>query len=141
MKVLVHTQHIENYGAHCEDGLHSSGNYYWKFKGGQDYLVENVNDREANAVALVLSLLDDNSTGGFRTFVTGWEVVSDLTIHTDWELEQLDGEGEIWDAAIRIDYSDRTVLAEKEGAERLNAALDSYADALYESIVQDGEAS
>jgi hypothetical protein len=37
---IVMTQTLENYGAHSEDGKFSSGNAYWKFKGGDTYLVE-----------------------------------------------------------------------------------------------------
>ena len=36
---VVHTQTLENYGAHSEDGLYSSGNAYWKFKGGKEYVI------------------------------------------------------------------------------------------------------
>ena len=37
---VVHTQHLENYGAHAENGKHADGNAYWKFKGGDTYFVE-----------------------------------------------------------------------------------------------------
>lgn len=62
MQFVVSTQVLENYGAHCEDGKFSSGNAYWKFKGGSDYLVNDC-DREADAVAFVMALVGDNSIG------------------------------------------------------------------------------
>ena len=39
MKFAIHTQTLENYGAHSEDGKFSSGNHYWKFKPGTTYIV------------------------------------------------------------------------------------------------------
>tara|TARA_B110000503_G_scaffold112431_1_gene168602 strand:+ start:350 stop:691 length:342 start_codon:yes stop_codon:yes gene_type:complete len=55
MKYVVMTQGLENYGAHCEDGKFSSGNAYWKFKAGSDYIVEGV-DREQDAMAFVAAI-------------------------------------------------------------------------------------
>ena len=55
MKYVVITQGLENYGAHCEDGKFSSGNAYWKFKAGSDYIVEGV-DREQDAMAFVAAI-------------------------------------------------------------------------------------
>ena len=48
---IVSTQVLENYGAHSEDGKFSSGNHYWKFKAGSEYLVEDL-DREQDAMAV-----------------------------------------------------------------------------------------
>ena len=59
---IVHTQTLENYGAHSEDGKFSSGNAYWKFKGGSTYLVEDL-DREQDAVAFVAALVMENGIG------------------------------------------------------------------------------
>jgi len=65
---VVSTQHVENYGAHCEDGKFSSGNSYWKFKGGQDYIVKDV-DRPADAMAFVMAAFSMNSIM-FKEFPT-----------------------------------------------------------------------
>ena len=51
MTYKVHTQTLENYGAHCESGKFEDGNAYWKFKGGTTYVVTGV-DRLQDAVAL-----------------------------------------------------------------------------------------
>ena len=61
-KFVVHTQGLENYGAHCEDGQFSSGNAYWKFKGGSTYIVSDV-DREQDAIAFVMAAFSENSIG------------------------------------------------------------------------------
>ena len=61
-KFVVHTQGLENYGAHCEDGQFSSGNAYWKFKGGSTYIVSDV-DREQDAIAFVMAAFSENGIG------------------------------------------------------------------------------
>ena len=53
---LLQTQTIENYRLDCE-----SDKPYWKFKGGEEYLVFGTSDRPANAVALVAALSMNNS--------------------------------------------------------------------------------
>jgi hypothetical protein len=59
---IVHTQTLENYGAHSEDGKFSTGNAYWKFKGGDTYLVEDL-DRSQDAMAFVAALVMENGIG------------------------------------------------------------------------------
>ena len=59
---IVTTQTLENYGAHAEDGKFSSGNAYWKFKGGDTYLVEDL-DRPQDAVAFIAALVMENGIG------------------------------------------------------------------------------
>jgi len=56
---VISTQTLENYGAHSEDGKHSSGNAYWKFKGGNDYIVSTL-DRIQDAAAFVAALCMEN---------------------------------------------------------------------------------
>ena len=62
MAYVVSTQILENYGSHCEDGKFSSGNAYWKMKGGSDYLVLDV-ERPADAMAFVMAAFSENSIG------------------------------------------------------------------------------
>ena len=50
---VVTTQVLENYGSHDEDGKFASGNAYWKFKGGTDYIVTG-GDRPADAMAFIM---------------------------------------------------------------------------------------
>ena len=59
---IVTTQTIENYGAHAESGLYADGQNYWKFKGGDTYLVEDL-DRAADAMAFVAALVMENDLG------------------------------------------------------------------------------
>lgn len=59
---IVTTQTIENYGAHSESGKFADGHSYWKFKGGDTYLVEDL-DREQDAMAFVAALVMENGIG------------------------------------------------------------------------------
>ena len=59
---IVHTQTLENYGAHAESGKFADGQNYWKFKGGDTYLVEDL-DREQDAMAFVAALVMENGIG------------------------------------------------------------------------------
>lgn len=79
MKFVVKTQHLENYGAHDRDGKFSSGNAYWKFKGGTDYIVSDC-ERHADAMAFVMSKYSQNNIF-YKMFPT--EVLS----FEDWENE------------------------------------------------------
>jgi hypothetical protein len=71
MKFVVSTQFLENYGAHSEDGKFSSGNAYWKMKGGSDYLVQDL-DRIQDAVAFVAAVAMQNGIGA-KEFPIEWQ--------------------------------------------------------------------
>ena len=49
---IVSTQFLENYACHEADGKFDSGNYYWKYKSGSDYLVSGF-EREQDAMAYI----------------------------------------------------------------------------------------
>ena len=76
MNYAIHTQHLENYGAHSEDGKFSSNNHYWKMKGGDTYIVSGL-DRVQDAVAFVMAAFSDNGLG-FKEFPVEWET------ETEW---------------------------------------------------------
>jgi hypothetical protein len=76
MKYVVSTHFLENYGSHDADGKFESGNYYWKFKGGSDYLVSGFN-REQDAMAYVAHTQ-------CKTNDYGIEVVNEVKTAHDW---------------------------------------------------------
>jgi hypothetical protein len=82
MQFVVHTQFLENYGAHCEDGRFSSGNAYWKMKGGDTYVVSGL-DRIQDAVAFVAAFSIENGLGA-KEFPTHW------TTYDEWMAELAD---------------------------------------------------
>ena len=79
---VIHTQFLENYGAHCEDGKFSSGNAYWKFKAGETYIVSGL-DRIQDAVAFVAAKSIQNDLDG-KEFPVEWETFE------EWEAKLAD---------------------------------------------------
>ena len=71
MNYAIHTQHLENYGAHAESGKFSDGQNYWKMKGGDTYIVSGL-DRVQDAVAFVMAAFSDNGIG-WKEFPVEWE--------------------------------------------------------------------
>ena len=72
---IVHTQVLENYGAHSESGKFADGQNYWKFKFGDTYLVEDL-DREQDAMAFVAAICMENGIG-YKEFPTVIETVTE----------------------------------------------------------------
>ena len=70
IKFVVHTQAMENYGAHAENGKWEDGNAYWKFKGGDTYIVEGT-ERVQDAVAAVIAYVHQNVA--WKEFPVKWE--------------------------------------------------------------------
>ena len=67
MTYAVHMQTLENYGAHDEDGKFENGNAYWKFKGGDTYLVSGV-DSPADAMAFPSWLPSPSTVSASRRY-------------------------------------------------------------------------
>ena len=94
MKYVISTQYLENYGAHCEDGKFSSGNAYWKMKGGSDYIISDL-DRIQDAVAFVMAAYGVNDLSqkeypvAFRTY-DEWQ--DELAQESDDYREFLEGQ-------------------------------------------------
>ena len=84
MLFTISTQTLENYGAHCEDGKFSSGNAYWKMKGGTDYIVDGL-DRVQDAIAYVAALCIENSLG-YKEFPVEWKT------YEEWRNDLPEGE-------------------------------------------------
>ena len=76
---VVKTQILENYGAHSEDGKFASGNAYWKMKGGNEYIVRDL-DRPQDAMAFVAAKFTENNIA-FKEFPI--EVIT----HDEWQAE------------------------------------------------------
>ena len=98
---VVTTQCLENYGAHDEDGKFSSGNAYWKFKGGSSYLVYAV-DRPADAMAFVMAVFAQDCLS-FKDFPT------DVQTPEEWDRELPQDEAyrkHLLDKLIHVDVQD-----------------------------------
>ena len=86
MNYAIHTQHLENYGAHAEDGKFSSGNAYWKMKGGDTYIVSGV-DRVQDAVAFVMAAFSDNGLH-WKEFPCEWETEEEWLAKLEEDYEE-----------------------------------------------------
>jgi hypothetical protein len=106
---FVTTQTLENYGAHCESGKFADNHAHWKFKAGSDYIITGV-DRLQDAVAFVASIAMENSIG-YKEFPCHFEQVPH-DYQTEYEIAQLDQDGEITYPAKRIDVG--TFMLERE---------------------------
>ena len=97
---LVTTQTLENYGAHCESGKFADNHAHWKFKAGSDYIITGL-DRLQDAVAFVAAITMENGIG-YKEFPCHFEQVPH-DYQTEYEMAQLDQDGEITYPAKRID--------------------------------------
>ena len=82
MQFVVHTQFLENYGAHAESGRFADGQAYWKFKGGDTYVVDGL-ERMQDAVAFVAAISMENGIGA-KEFPTHY------TTYDEWLAEMAD---------------------------------------------------
>lgn len=79
---VVKTQILENYGSHSEDGRFASGNAYWKMKGGDTYIVSDL-ERPQDAMAFVAAkyIVNNINWKEFPVEVITWE---------EWQAELAD---------------------------------------------------
>ena len=75
-RTLINTQCLENYGAHDANGKFVDGNGYWKFKGGEQYIISSNENRPANAVAFLAAMLQkDNNSLYSKELIKDWEPI------------------------------------------------------------------
>lgn len=100
-KLLITTQVMENYGAHDWDG-EGQCPQYWKAKGGNDYIVRNVDacDMVETIVARATQQIEVNDNY-YREYITGHRIVADDYM-TEFEQSQLRWEGQILYPAVEI---------------------------------------
>ena len=92
-KLLITTQVHENYGAHDWDGQGECPQY-WKAKGGNDYVVKNIDVNKATETVMALRGQIEQDTHAFRESILDWEIVADDYL-TEFEQSQLQYEGKI----------------------------------------------
>ena len=85
MKLVIHTQFKENYGAHDWDGQGECPQY-WKFKGGETYVMEiedpNVRRHTIEDIEALITYKDEGS----EEYVLDWSFVDpEEKFCDDWE--------------------------------------------------------
>jgi len=95
LKLLITTQIQENYGAHDWDG-EGACPQYWKFKGGNDYVVKKFKGGQEAATQAVMGLRSqiEEDNDYYRNHIIGFEIVADDFL-TEFEQSQLEYEGSI----------------------------------------------
>lgn len=92
-KLLIITQVYENYGAHDWDG-EGECPQYWKAKGGNEYVVKNVDPNRICDIAMYASGNVERDNEYVRETVINWTVVADDYL-TEFERSQLEYDGKI----------------------------------------------
>ena len=96
-KLVIQTQHRENYGAHDWDG-EGECPQYWKFKGGNTYVVRDLSTAHINKIAdqgiPTLTKLIESKSEYFEEYILGWEIVEDSA-----------KECEEWDSVIEFQWT------------------------------------
>lgn len=81
-KLVIQTQYMENYDV---DEVSEEG--YWKFKGGHDYIIDNVDVNNVQSVANEIIPLIEYDNSMSREFVLEWRVEPDSWV-SQYEKDQ-----------------------------------------------------
>lgn len=103
-KLLITTQVQENYGAHDWDGRGECPQY-WKFKGGNEYVVKNFKDfGRMTEVVMALRGQVESDNEYFKEHIIDFEVVADDYL-TEFERNQLEFDGSITFPAKELQFA------------------------------------
>ena len=107
MKIVLHTQCRENYGAHDWDG-EGACPQYWKYKGGNTYVLHNVSVADAMGReifdAVEAAVTERNEY--FQEYVIGSTLIDDLDYVESEHVAE-------WDAPINLTLVDGKFLAHR----------------------------
>ena len=92
-KLVIETQYMENYDV---DEVTEEG--YWKFKGGNTFIVDNVDVNNVQSVANEIIPLIEYDNSMSREFVLEWTVVND-----DWKSQYEKDQKEWYDGHMYYD--------------------------------------
>jgi hypothetical protein len=109
MKIVINTQFRENYAAHNEDYVHGVSEPYWKFKGGDTYVINDVgvNDDQQKLVDEVSPMFVYSDIGS-EEYIINWEILdnNDKVPCEDWETPlELTKDGDTW---TKVRFYDNT---------------------------------
>ena len=107
MRLIIYTQLRENYGAHDWDG-EGECPQYWKFKGGNEYAVEGVDECDMIDVYVERSKpLVESCSHYYTEHVVGYTLIEDNAL-TDFEQSQKTYDGVVTYPAVNI--TDKVLL-------------------------------
>ena len=93
-KLLITTQVYENYAWNEDGSLGTGDQAYWKAKGGNDYVVKNIDPNRASDIVNFCTGKVECDNEAFREYIINWEVVADDYM-TEFEKSQLEYDGRI----------------------------------------------
>jgi len=117
-KLVIHTQHKENYGAHDWDGKGECPQY-WKFKGGNTYVVRDLSSAHINKIAdqgiPTLTKLIESKSEAFEEYILGWEIMEDDARECeDWDsVIEFQWKGDRW-TCLRFTFNGEHGYMRKE---------------------------
>tara|TARA_E500000178_G_C17029047_1_gene759556 strand:- start:3143 stop:3637 length:495 start_codon:yes stop_codon:yes gene_type:complete len=97
MKLVIQTQYRENYAAHNEDYVHGVSEAYWKFKGGETFVVS-CSFADAAEPAFRQAAFDavSYSNEASEEYVLDWEIVDDAEFLMSNHIEEWDTPTMLW---------------------------------------------
>lgn len=106
MKIVIHTQHTENYAAHNEGYVHGVDSPYWKFKGGDTYIVHGVSIEDNMSKDWWKSLEDaiESRNEMFEEYILGMAVIDEIDFNEEDHVEE-------WESPINLSLSQGRWLA------------------------------
>ena len=107
MKVIIHTQFMENYGAHSWDGTGECPQY-WKYKGGETFVIRDIDVNAAMSMSETMkeikTLIEYDSEYA-REYIIDWNIEDDdVQECEEWETP--------WDICVETKTASRFVLAD-----------------------------
>ena len=93
-KLLITTQVYENYAWREDGSLGIGPEAYWKAKGGNDYVIRNIDINSVQELAKSACAQVEQANDYYTETVIGWEIVQDDYL-TEFERSQLEYEGSI----------------------------------------------
>jgi len=118
MRLIINTQHRENYGAHDWDG-EGQAPQYWKNKGGSIYIVENLSSFQVSKIRKdgipTLSKLIESSSELSQEFILDFTFVDDYA--TPWDA---------WEAPWFLKYDNSNWIATRSPTYWTKPVVENY---------------
>jgi len=108
MFIVVHTQHMENYGAHAWDG-EGECPQYWKPKGGDTYILRGVDIADVMPEGKAYDLLEqaiNSKSEYFEEYIVSMNLVDNCDFDVADHVDE-------WDAPVWLDWVDGALRASR----------------------------
>ena len=100
-KIIIMTQIQENYAWDAQGNLGTGVNAFWKMKGGNDYVVKDVEEEKVPSIMDRVRELVEHDSDAYKEYIVSWQVEEDDYL-TEYEKDQIFWEGEIVDPLTEL---------------------------------------